>query len=154
MWKASLVRSLVAASPYADQQEAKWLKEIEDLTFDALSKSDSQLAAALGKILPGQLRIRVQAKEMEASKNNSTITGRQIARMIYEWFKTDVHMSTFFSFNDLAALTWLGDKPADMERFLQSWGHVLEPMRYKMPVSGSTACVKLTKSQALAAGRA
>ena len=112
MWKISLVRNLVAASPYADQQEAPWFKEIEGKSFDELGKSgsarfqllDSQLAAALVKILPDQLRTRVQAKEMDAYKRNTTITGRQIVFMIYEWFKTDAHMSTFFSFNDLEGL--------------------------------------------------
>ena len=136
-----MVRNLVAASPYADDREIEWLKEIESHTYDDLGKSNSarfrlldlQLAAALVKILPDQLRIRAQAKEMEAYKRNSTISGRQIAHMIYEWFKTDVHTSTLFSFNDLSALTWLGDKPENMEKFLQNWGHIMEHMQYTMP---------------------
>jgi len=66
-WKVAMVRNRVAASPYADQAEVKWFKEIEDMSFEALGKSpaarfqllDSQLAAALIKILPEQLRTRV-----------------------------------------------------------------------------------------------
>ena len=63
---------------------------------------------------------------MDAYKANSTLTGRQIVRMIYDWFRTDAHMSTYFSFNDLQTLAWLGDKPADMEKLLQNWDHILE----------------------------
>ena len=71
-----MVRNLAAASPYADDNETEWFKDIESRTYDDLGKSnsarfrllDSQLAAALVKILPDQLRIRVQAKEMNAYK--------------------------------------------------------------------------------------
>ena len=118
-----MVRSLVAASPYHGKQEAAWFKEIENATFEELGRDtsarlqplDAQLAAALIKTLPEQLRIRVQAKEMEAYKNDAAITGRQTAHLMYDWFRTDAHMSTFFSFHELSQLTWLGGKPADME---------------------------------------
>ena len=105
-----MVRSLAAASPYHGKLEAAWLKEIENITFEELGRDtsarlqplDAQLAAALIKTLPEQLRIRVQAKEMEAYKNDTTTTGRQTVHMIYDWFRTDAHMSTFFSFHDLS----------------------------------------------------
>ena len=133
-----MVRNLVAASRYHDKKEVAWFKSIENATFEELGKdnlerfqpSDSQLAAALSKTLPEQLRIRVQAKEMEAYKDDATLTGRQIVHMIYDWFRTDAHMSTFFSFNDLSNLVWLGDKLGDMEKFLQNWDHILEHMSY------------------------
>ena len=92
-WKAAMVRSLAAASPYHDKQEAAWLKDIENTTFEELGRGtparlqplDTQLAAALTKTLPEQLRIRVQAQEVEAYKNDAAITGRQLAHMIYDW---------------------------------------------------------------------
>ena len=98
-------------------------RKIENATFEELGRDtsarfqplDAQLAAALIKTLPEQLRVRVQAKEMEAYKNDAAITGRQIVHMIYDWFRTDAHMSAFFSFHDLSQLTWLGDNPADMD---------------------------------------
>ena len=83
---------MAAASPYHDKQEVAWFKEIENTTFEELGRGtparlqplDAQLAAALIKTLPEQLRIRVQAKEMEAYKNDAAITGRQIVHMIYD----------------------------------------------------------------------
>ena len=136
-----MVRSLVAASPYHDKQEAAWFKEIENATFEELGRGtsarlqplDARLAAALTKTLPEQLRIRVQAQDMEAYKNDAAITVRQIVHMMYDWLHTDAHMSTFFSFHDLSQLTWLGDKPADIEKFRQNWDHVLEHTQYTMP---------------------
>ena len=140
-WKVAMVRSLAAASPYHDKQEVAWFKEIENATFEELGRDtsarfqplDAQLAAALIKTLPEQLRVRVQAKEMEAYKNDATITGRQIVHVMYDWLRTDAHMSTFFSVHDLSQATWLGGKPADMEKFMQSWDHILEHMQYTMP---------------------
>ena len=82
-WWVALARNLVAASPHHDQMEVRWIKEIEGPTFDALKDSearcqilDSQLASALIKTLPEGLRVKVQAKEMEAFANGRTITGR------------------------------------------------------------------------------
>ena len=80
-----MVRSLVAASPCHDKQEAAWFKEIENAAFEELGRAtptrfqplDTQLAAALIKTLPEQLRSRAQAKEMEAYTHDVTITGRQ-----------------------------------------------------------------------------
>ena len=111
-----MVRSLAAASPYHDKQEAAWLKERENAAFEELGRGtsarlqplDAQFAAALIKTLPEQLHIRAQAKEMEAYKNDTAITGRQAVRVIYDWLLTDAHVSTFFSFHDLSQLTWLG----------------------------------------------
>ena len=85
-WKVAMVRNLVAASPHHDKLEVAWFKEIENATFEELGRDTparfqplgAQLAAALTKkTLPEQLRIRVQAKEMEAYTHDATLTGRQ-----------------------------------------------------------------------------
>ena len=124
-----MARNLVAASPVFDRAEVKWFREIEGLTFEELGRPqqprfqalEAQMAASLCKILPEQLRTRVQVKEQDAFKRDATLNGRQIVWMIYDWFRTDANISTFYSLADLSRIEWLGDKPADMQRFLQTW---------------------------------
>ena len=60
------------------------------------------MANALMRTLPAGLRVRVQKKEQEAFILNRTVNGRQVVHMLYEWFKTNAHMSTYFSFADVA----------------------------------------------------
>ena len=117
-----------------------WFKDTESKTFDELGVSsarfeplDTQLAAALNKTLPQQLRIRAPGKELEACKKDTPLTRRHIVHVIYDWFKTDAHTAAFFSFTDLQTLAWLGDKPADIEKLSQSWDHTLANLQYAMP---------------------
>ena len=54
----------------------------------------------------------------------TTITGVQVACMIYNHFKTEDHMSQVYGFNDMADLNWYSD--TRMAEFLAQWGFILE----------------------------
>ena len=75
------------------------------------------------KSLPSALSQRVKGKEQELYRLNKSIKGRQIAWMIYDWFKTDVHMNLVYGFQDLVSMTWWGD--AKMEGWLHQWDHIV-----------------------------
>ena len=70
---------------------------------------DALLCQALLKSLPPDLHQRIRRKEDEAWQNDTTITGLQVAWMIYDYFKTEDHMSQVYGLNDLTDLTWYGD---------------------------------------------
>ena len=64
-----------------------------------------------------------QQKELEALRNNTCVTGRQILHMLFSWLKTGQHMSQVFGFVDLIDIAWLGD----MGRRYAEVPHVLGP---------------------------
>ena len=137
-WKAALARSLVAASVAmpVDKAEIAWFNEVEHRASEELADSghprlhhlDALLAAALVKVLPKQLGIMVERKEQDALRVDSCVSGRQIVRRVYDWFKTDDYMSTVYSYSDLSDISWMGDRAGDMQKFLYHWDHILENM--------------------------
>ena len=118
-WEKAVARALVASSIYDDKAEVKWFKRAsrKGVTFDDLRNVgeerfqalDSLLCQALIKNLPLDLHQRIRRKEDEAWQNDTTITGLQVAWMIYDYFKTEDHMSQVYGLNDLTDLTWYGD---------------------------------------------
>jgi hypothetical protein len=115
-----------------DRKEAQWLNETEGKTFEQLSDSgeeryhhlDALLAEALVKVLPKGLMMRVQQKEIAALRSNNCITGRQVLRMVYDWLRTDEHMSLVYGHAGLMEIPWMGDRAQDMQKFLGVWGSV------------------------------
>ena len=61
---------------------------------------------------------------MKHGKNDTTITGLQVAWMIYNYFKTEGHMSQVYGLNDLTGLTWYWDNR--MIDCLQQWDFILD----------------------------
>ena len=51
---------------------------------------DPPLPTALIKTVPPQLRKRIAKLEADALKSFKMVTGRQVAWMILDWFKTDI----------------------------------------------------------------
>ena len=117
-WKSALARNLVAASVVSpmDRKEVQWLNETEGKTFEQLSDSgeerfhhlDALLAEALMKVPPKGLMMRVQQMENAALKSNTCITGRQVLHMVYDWLRTDAHMSLVYGHADLMEIPWMG----------------------------------------------
>ena len=107
------------------------VSQAKTATFEQLADSggqrfhhlDAALATALIKTVPSQLRIRIQKKEDELIKVAKVIKGRQVVWMVYDWFRTKPHMQSHHGYQDLNALTWKGDAPAEMEYFLQQWDY-------------------------------
>ena len=105
------------------------------------SKSLQIEASALAQMkeLPKQLGVRVQREDALALKHNTCVTGRQIAHVVYDWFRTDRHVSQVFGFADLTDIQWKEDKPREMQDFLGLWDHILENIEPPVtePVLGS-----------------
>ncbi len=69
---------------------------------------DALLAQALIRSLPQNLASRVKGRELQLYHADKTITGRQVAWLIYDWFKTEALLDVVFGFADIVALTWYG----------------------------------------------
>ena len=145
-WKVVMARNLVVASVYDDKREVGWLNQVEAQSFDELADSgeerfkplDHLMVPALLKIVPNQLALLIQNKENEAMARNSTINGRQVVFMIYEWLKTDEYLATVFSISDLTDIVWMGDRPAEMQRFLTVWDNIIRNLEDKTAVNEKT----------------
>ena len=104
--------------------------EAADATIDTFSDSgpfaelDIELAAALVKIAHGEIGREINLEVNKAAKRGTLMKGRQILWMIYHSNRLDEEAGSLFSYEDLAAVEWLGDNK--METFLQNWDMVLE----------------------------
>jgi hypothetical protein len=133
-YQLASIRCLTTASVYDDQAEVAWWNEIYTKSFEELKSSglpryaplDRLYAQGLLKTLPSDLRLQVDDLEKIAIKDNRTLTGRQIAWMIFESFRTSSHMSTVYTINDLQSLEWRGD--AKMAEFLSVFKNFRENM--------------------------
>ena len=70
---------------------------------------DALLAQSLMRTLPADLAQKVRRHEGLAWNKGTTVTGLQVAWMIYDSFKTEDHASQAYGFNGIADLTWYGD---------------------------------------------
>ena len=75
-------------------------------------------------------------KELVALKENDAISGRQIVKMIYEWFETDAHMATVYGYGDLTDIVWMGDN--NIGEFLHFWDHVVDNLEDRRTASNCT----------------
>ena len=138
--KSMLARSLIAASTHTDKKEVAWLNGVEGFTFEALGDPgeerfkflDQVLAPALMKlILLTQLRLDINQQELTAMENGTSISGREVIYLIYQWFATDEYMSTVYGLHDLTE----GDKPSEMQRFLQYCDNILKSLEDRTAVN-------------------
>ena len=58
------------------------------------------------------------------------LTGRQVAWMLYDYFRTDDHMSLMYSYNELNAMKWHGDDR--MEEYLIEWDFIIDHMEERI----------------------
>ena len=132
-WGQAIARALVAASPYEDRAEVAWFKRASQkgATFEDLAdvgesrfhQLDAMLCQKLIRTFPVDLKQRLRRKEEEAWNNNSTITVLQAAWMVYDYYKTEEHMSQVYGFSDLSDLMWYGDD--NMLAFLSQWDFII-----------------------------
>ena len=95
--------------------------EKDFLDFDML---DAMIASASKKIFNTQVpfRKRVSAEEQRAQKHDRFLRGRQIAHMIYEYFRTTGACGAVQGLADLVSMTLQND---DVQNFDVRWDHAL-----------------------------
>ena len=121
-----------------------WIKEVEMVdSLDEMKSSRSvcgkdfpnfemlhvKIASALNKIIQSsQFKKKVSPEEQKAQKEDRFLRGRQIAFMIYDYFRVTCAHDTVLDYADLFSVTL-------------RWWHY-SGIRYKMWWSSSIVCVK------------
>eukprot|EP00919_Chromeraceae_sp_WS-2016_P013510 GHVR01031733.1.p1 GENE.GHVR01031733.1~~GHVR01031733.1.p1 ORF type:complete len:714 (+),score=95.88 GHVR01031733.1:463-2604(+) len=143
-WKLQVGKNLVAAGGRIDQREIAWWAEVskETSTFDSLADSgedrfvslDLKLSISLSVMLKevnNEVTASTAQKEQAASQQNKMLKGRQIAWLLFTFFKRNPKMRVFYSVTDLAKLDWMGDK--NIHRFLMTWRLLISQMQTTLP---------------------
>ena len=75
-------------------------------------------------------------REHAAAMQGRMLKGRQVAWLIFTFFKRNPKMGVFYSVTDLAKLEWMGDK--HIHRFLMTWRLMLDQMQTTPPAEELT----------------
>ena len=140
VWKIRFTNQVTTCSDF--QSEATlWMKEVEMVdSLDELKSSrsacgkdfpkfemlDAKIASALNKIIQNsQFKKTVSLEEQKAQKEDGFLRGRQIAFMIYDYFRVTGAHDTVLDYADLFSVT-LHD--ANIHEFDTRWDEVLLSM--------------------------
>ena len=142
--KLQVGKNLVAAGGRIDHREIAWWAEVskETSTFDSLADSgedrfvslDLKLSISLGIMLKevnNEVTSSTAQKAQAAAQQGKMLKGRQIAWLIFTFFKRNRKMGVFYSVTDPAKLGWLGDK--NIHRFLMTWRLMTSQMQTTLP---------------------
>ena len=88
-------------------------------------------------------------REHAAAMQGRMLKGRQIAWLIFNFFKRNPKMGVIYSVTDLAKLEWMGDK--QIHKFLMMWRLMLDQMQTTLPADELTEILmqKMEKSVVL-----
>ena len=84
---------------------------------------DARIASALNKIIPNfQFKQKVSLEEQKAQKEDRFLRGRQIAYMIYDYFRVTGAHDTELDYPDLFSVTLHDD---NVQEFDTTWDEIL-----------------------------
>ena len=139
-WKISFKTEVCSCSQFPTEA-MQWIKEVEmvDSVDDLMSSSsirgismpnfevlDARIASALNKIIhKSRFKRRISLEEQKAQKQDSFLRGRQIAYLIYDYFRvTGIHDSVE-NYADLFTISLRND---DIQEFDSKWDGILLSM--------------------------
>ncbi len=127
-WKMA-VRNEVAAASGDPHNAFKWIIEVDSGKsideFDgsgAFPSLDAKLAAAITKIVSGNLSHKIHLAMETRAKTGRMLTGRQMLLMVYDHYKISEVEGALLDFEDLTMVKLQGD---DLQGFLTDWENVL-----------------------------
>ena len=162
VWKLQVGRNLVAAGGRIDQREIAWwagaskdtsnFDSLEDSGEDRFVSLDLKLSISLSVMLKevnNDVTSSTAQREHAAALQGRMLKGRQIAWLIFTFFKRNPKMGVFYSVTDLAKLEWMGDK--HIHRFLMTWRLMLAQIQTTLPADELTEILvqKVEKSVVL-----
>ena len=136
-WKLSTRRKIIAAS--ADPARAyPWIKEVENRLkgFDEFRSSgdfstlDTKLGSALSDLAKGELGRRLTLATEKEDKDGRNVTGRQLLKVVYDYYKTDEYSGVLYDVADLMEVKVKGDNPGwkQLQDFRDTWDETLAGM--------------------------
>ena len=136
-WEGEMIEALCKNSTEVDNLEAAWFGEIKEKTFEELADSggdrfvwmDRQLGSFVSTHFPRDLKDRNAGKKIEMIRkkiNNGIMTGRQVIRTIYDYYKRLDCTITMYGYDDLGKIVWLGDDISQMRKFLEIFDEICD----------------------------
>ena len=136
-WRLSTRRKVIAAS--ANPATAyNWIKMVEDkeVSFEDLRISgsfltlDTKLGSSISEIAKGELGRRLTLTTEREDKEGRNVTGRQLLKVVYEYYKTDESAGILYDVSDLMNVRIRGDNPGwkQLQDFRDSWDETLAGM--------------------------
>ena len=136
-WRLSTRRKVIAASTDS-AKSYKWIKEVEDpaKTFDNFRDSgkfptlDSKLGSAISDLAKGELGRRVTLATEKEDKDGRNVTGRQLLKLVYDYYRTDEYTGIVYDVSDLMAIKMKSDNPnwKQLASFRDAWDETLAGM--------------------------
>ena len=134
-WRIATRTEVVSASGRQDDA-LKWLMkaEADDATIESLKKPgsswaslDMKLATALTKACTGDIGNKIALASENAVKDGYVLRGRQIYRMVIDYFRVSEEQGALFDLTDLMSVRMSG---GDLTSFLFSWKTILNGMKH------------------------
>ena len=132
-WKIRFKTEVCTCSQYPTEA-MQWIKEVEmvDSVDDLMSSSsvrgiqmpnfevlDARIASALNRIVHNsQFKRRISLEEQKAQKQDRVLRGRQIAYLIYEYFRVTGILDSVENYSDLFTIAPRND---DIQEFDSKW---------------------------------
>ena len=132
-WKIRFKTEVCTCSQYPTEA-MQWIKEVEmvDSVDDLMSSSstrgismpnfevlDARIASALNRIIHNsQFKRRISLEEQKAQKQDRVLRGRQIAYLIYEYFRVTGILDSVENYADLFTIAPRND---DLQEFDSKW---------------------------------
>ena len=139
-WKIRFKTEVCTCSQFSTEA-MQWIKEVEmvDSVDDLMSSSstrgiqmpnfevlDARIASALNKIIHNShFKRRISLEEMKAHKEDRFLRGRQIAYLIYEYFRVTGANDSVENYADLFTIVLRND---DIQEFDPKWDGILLSM--------------------------
>ena len=139
-WKIRFKTEVCTCSQFPTEAR-QWIKEVEmvDSVDDLMSSSsfrgismpnfavlDAKIASALNRIIHNTLfKKKISLEEMKAHKEDRFLRGRQIAYLIYEYFRVTGTDSSVETYTDLFTIALRND---DIQEFDSKWDGILLSM--------------------------
>ena len=143
-WRIGVCRGLCTASGRIDSLEIYWFMEATDgtKTFEQLSDSgepryqtlDQKLAVALLAIIKADcqiLSLKVQTLEEEAIMQGKLLKGRQLAWLIFDYFRLNADMTMLYNLEDIVGLSYPGDNR--IHEFYRLWMMMVKECEVQLP---------------------
>jgi hypothetical protein len=110
--------------------------EDKNISFDDLRISgsfltlDTKLGSAISEIAKGELGRRLTLTTEREDKEGRNVTGRQLLKVVYEYYKTDESAGILYDVSDLMNVRIRGDNPGwkQLQDFRDSWDETLAGM--------------------------
>jgi hypothetical protein len=136
------VRDNVVSASGRGIKAYRWILEVEDASvqYQRLARPghrwetlDDKIRSAVSSQLQGELGREVtRAQNAERLTRKRPLCGRQVLRIVYEFYETKQSLSQVYGLTDLLRVHLQGD---NLESFLNSWLHVLDNLKNPASIS-------------------